>query len=288
MTGKDGMSDFVFYDLWERARGGDIDTLFPGWSPPECVAVLSPHDDDALLGTSYALLAARQHGARTAVLIVCDGSAGYSAPEQKDEIVAIRRVETAAAYKQLGVDEVARMDLPDLSAGSHQGWRLPSGRRGSLVETVPRLRGMGCTRLLIPNPHRENHDHTAAGEMGISDGPLVGDPVLADWGAAGPVRSTHIYSVWGDFGPEEALVAGQGDIRANRAISAPAEAEEHVRECIRCFASQGHIIEDLVASRDARACRGHFLELYLSIDPRPKLDMKPYVDLVAGIDEEVG
>lgn len=67
----------------------------------------------------------------------------------------------------------------------------------------------------------------AAHLIGAFDGPQVGDPVLADWGLAEPVRSTLIYSVWADFSPDDALVArADTRLRANRALLARVEIEE--------------------------------------------------------------
>jgi hypothetical protein len=75
-----------------------------------------------------------------------------------------------------------------------------------------------------------------------------------------------------------------GDIRANRAIKAPFDAEKRIRESIRKFASQGKIIEDLVASRKGRELGGSAIEVYLAIDPRPPLGYEPYLKLLKELD----
>ena len=50
---------YRFFDLRARRASDRIDLLFPGWGPgDERLMVLSPHDDDALLGAGYALSAA--------------------------------------------------------------------------------------------------------------------------------------------------------------------------------------------------------------------------------------
>ncbi len=65
--------------------------LFPDWRPgDEHVVVLSPHDDDALLGAGYLILAALANGAKVSAVIFCDGRAGYSAPAGREAGVEVQ------------------------------------------------------------------------------------------------------------------------------------------------------------------------------------------------------
>jgi hypothetical protein len=271
---------FAYYNLDRSEASDDIDLLFPGWQPgDERVVVLSPHDDDGLLGAGYAVQAAQANGGEVYLLILCDGSAGYSTPEERETIVATRRAETLAAYRALGLDagHIWRCDYPDFSLAVHLGLRLADGSPGTMRRILPDLRRLRVTRLLLPNGYREHADHEATERIGRYDGPQVGDPVLADLGQAAPVRSVLQYAVWGDFSPEDALVHGRSSgLRANRALLAPAGAEERVVEGLRAFRSQARIIEGLVAAREARRHRERWLEVYLSFDPRPALDYEPY------------
>ena len=117
----------TYYDLRAGTRSRDISLLFPGWKAgDEQVAIVSPHDDDAALGAGYLTLAAQEAGGRVWVLICCDGSGGYSTPEEKDTIVAVRRQETVAAHKELGIpaERIVRLDAPDFSLLSRLGWKL--------------------------------------------------------------------------------------------------------------------------------------------------------------------
>ncbi len=276
------MSDvsFTYYDLQRRIAGHDISLLFPRWQAgDERLVILSPHDDDALLGAGYAIQAAQANGGEVYILILCDGSAGYSTPEEKETIVATRKAETLAAYQALGLDEdhVLRCDFPDFSLMGYIGWHLPSGVPGTMQCVFPALRRLRVTRLLIPNGYREHIDHEAAERIGRYDGPQVGDPVLADLGLAPPVRSVLQYAVWGDFSPEDALVHGRPiTVRGNRALLAPTAAEERIIEGLRAFRSQARIIEGLLAAREARRHGDRWLEVYLAFDPRPALDYRPY------------
>ncbi len=273
--------NFQYYNLHGRVKSQDISLIFPGWeNEKETVVVFSPHDDDAILGAGYIILAALKNGGRVVVVIVCDGCAGYSSPEQKDTIVNIRRDETKDAYRHLGIKEqdVVRFDIPDFSAISYIGWKLSSGIEGTFKKTIPLLRKIGATRILVPNEYREHIDHLAVSWMGKFDGPQAGDDILADWGTISRIKTFLEYSVWADFSPEDMILRGWMDsfIRANRAVKATGDVEEKIFQSIRKFKSQERVIASLVDSRRHRNSNGFCLEVYLEIDPRPFLDYRPY------------
>ncbi len=270
----------TYYDLRAGTSSREIALLFADWRPgEERVAILSPHDDDAALGAGYLALAAQEAGGEVWVLICCRGCAGYSSPAEKETIVEVRRRETLASCELLGIPggRVLRYDFPDLSLLPRIGLDLPGGGEGAHAASLRAMRRIGVTRLLVPNGYREHIDHTAAYLLGAFDAPQVGDPILADWGLAAPVRSTLVYSVWGDFSPEDALVSGASSrLRANRALVAPPEMEERVGAALRAFRSQGQIIEGLLAARRGRFFEGGAVELYQAFEARPPLDYAPY------------
>ena len=277
--------NFAYYDLIGGRKSQTPDMLFRNWiGTEEQVVILSPHDDDALLGAGYLILACLQNQAEVTVLICCDGRAGYSTPGDKARIVDIRRKEAEAAYACLGLsaDRLVRLDFPDFSLAAHRGWILPGQQEGTLPVFLRTLRKLRATRLLVPNGYREHPDHTAAWYIGTEDGPQVGDPVLVDedpeQAEIKPIRTYLQYSVWGDFSPEDALIMATDPrrLRANLAIVADREVEEKVAEAIACFRSQEKIIEGLVAQRRGRFFEGRVLELYLWYDPRRQLRYQPY------------
>jgi len=284
------VSDFIFYDLRKRTGRRGINVLFPDWDAgDERVMILSPHDDDALLGAGYAIAACLSHGGDVHVCIFCDGSAGYSRPDQKETIVQVRRRETVSAYSLMGMpkENVHPLVYPDFSLVSYVGWRLSAGGEGTLAGLIPLLRSRRITRLMIPNGYREHSDHEAAYDAGRYDGVQAGDPVLVDWGAPSPIKSTLQYAVWGDLSPEDALLEG-GDlsIRANRAIVADYAVEERIAAALAQFESQGQIIQGLLAQRRERDCGIGMMELYISMDPRPKLEYEPYARLIRSLPVE--
>jgi hypothetical protein len=280
---------FSYYDLRRRAKSDDISLLFPGWQgEDERVLALCPHDDDGILGAGYALLAAESAGAEVHVAVFCDGWAGYSRPEEAGIIVEQRRRETVAAYGALGLapERIHRFDYPDFSLWPWLGWHLPGGQEGTTASVLPALRRLRPTRLLVPNGYREHIDHEATFRAGAYDGPQVGDAILAELGSAPAIRSYLQYAVWGDFTPEDALVAGAAvDLRANRAIVAPPDVEGRIGQAVAEFASQQQVIAGILEERRRNRVRGRrALELYLAFDPRPSLDYEPYHRLV----EEIG
>ncbi len=273
-----------YYDLWQNRRSQDPAILFPKWSKQESLAVLSPHDDDALLGAGFAILAAHALRIPVSVIIVCDGCAGYSHPGQKSNIVQVRRLETLEAYSGIGLlpENIHRFDVPDFSSGARICWRLPGNEQGIIVDLIRILRERRVTRFFIPNGHREHLDHEAVNDLGRYASSQTGDPILVDVAAPFAVRSVHVYSVWGDFPPASTANA-QPRPGANKAIVVPESWEVKIRDSIRAFCSQGSIIEDLMAGRENRRCHLGFLELYLDLDPRPELDYRPYVEAIRRI-----
>lgn len=283
------MADKIqFINVDKKVISDTIETIFPMWEPSkERVCVMSPHDDDAIIGAGYAMKAAARNGAGVYVMIFCCGNAGYSVPEQKEQIVELRKEETFHAYKKIGIERenIVYIDYPDFSAFQNLGWTLNSGKEGSFKEIVTLLRKLKITRLLVPNHYREHIDHTAVHMMGAYDAPQAGDPIVADWGCPTGIRSVLEYSVWADLSPEDAVVNGRStSLRANRAIRVPEDIEKQICEGILQYRSQGEIIKGLIAQRAERSNgQGQYIEVYLNFDPRPKLDYKPYLEAIANM-----
>jgi len=277
-----------FIDIDSKKVSEDINTIFPEWDEGnERVCVFSPHDDDAIIGAGYAIEASIERGAQVYVFIFCSGDAGYSKLEQKDEIVEIRKAETEKAYGRIGVkkENIIRFEYSDFSVSQNIGWKLVNGSEGSFKKVLTKLRELKITRVLVPNHYKEHIDHLAVSIIGTYDSPQAGDPILVDWAEPSPVKSVLQYSVWADFSPEDALVVGRNSrLRANRIIKVDKAVEEKIRDGIKEYKSQGEIIKGLIASRDERLYSdGQYIELYISLDPRPRLDYKPYLEFLEKI-----
>lgn len=282
---------FTFYDLDSRKKSERIeDFVFPDWDPKrERLIFLSPHDDDALLGAGYLLLYCLEEGAEVYVAVLCDGSGGYSKPEDKDRIVDIRRLETLNAYSKIGIkkENIIRFDYPDFCLIDYLSLKLPTGEYASVHSIVREFRRVKPTRLIVPNEYREHLDHKAASWIGSFTGPQVGDNVLADLGEPSRIKSYLMYSVWGDFSPEDALIKGrQTNIRGNLVLAVSPDVEDTIIKALSEFKSQMKVIEMLVKKRQERFINGRYLEVYMRYDPRPEMDFSPYKDAISAIDME--
>ncbi|MBR5542851.1 MAG: PIG-L family deacetylase [Oscillospiraceae bacterium] len=275
---------FNYFNVDKRLVNEDINTLFPDFGKEEVLAVMSPHDDDAIIGAGYAMLAAKEAGADVYVVIYCRGDAGYSTVEEKDTIEKVRVEETYACYERMGIDRdhIIRLNFADFSAIGYYGWALPDGTPGEMQKMLRFLRDKKVTRVMIPNHYHEHIDHLAAHIMSSYDAPQAGDCALVDHGTPHAVKSTLEYSVWADLDPEDALVNSRpSNIRANRILSVSSDVEGKIADAISAYASQQEIIKGLIDSRKERmTANGNFIEIYISFDCRPKLDFSPYIEWV--------
>ncbi|WP_455364304.1 PIG-L deacetylase family protein [[Eubacterium] cellulosolvens] len=272
--------DFLFYNLISKKRSYDIATIFPEWKDDENIAVICPHDDDGLLGAAYAWLAAMTHGARIYIAIMCNGSCGYSHPEEKGSIVDTRIRESTNAYKDIGLGEgqIIRFNIDDFCLGAYKEWVLPGGHKGVLEPFLRILREKKVTRIIAPNDYREHPDHLAASLIASYIGPQSGDNIVADWGYPSRVRTYLKYSVWSEFDPSE-----PPDV----AVKADWKVEEAVRYAVKKFESQKLVIQDLFNMRDERRTGSYAMEIYRTYDPRPKLDHTPYKNIIKNIDRKL-
>ena len=276
---------YTYYNTDSKEKSNDISMLFPDFGVErEVLAVMSPHDDDAVIGAGYAMLAARERGVEVYVLIFCRGDAGYSTVEEKETIEAVRAKETVECYGRMGVpeDHILRMNFPDFSAIGHTGWEKADGKPGDMPVILRFLREKRVTRVMIPNHYHEHIDHLATYLMTSFDVPQAGDAALVDYGTPHKVLSTLQYSVWADFDPEDSLVSGRGGgVRANRILAVSEDVEREIDTAIEAYVSQDKIIESLVNSRKERRTKdGRFVEPYIIFDCRPKINLAPYVEWV--------
>ena len=272
--------DIQYYDVDKQSVSGDINVLFPGFGSNEVLAVMSPHDDDAIIGAGYAMLAAKNAGADVYVVIFCRGDAGYSTVEEKATIEAVRTKETFDCYERLGIphDHIIRLGFKDFSAFGNIGWEKADGKPGDMPVILRFLRDKKVTRVMVPNHHREHIDHTAAHIMSTFDVPQSGDSALVDNGTPHSVKSVLEYSVWADLAPDDALIHGRpSNLRANRIVEVSSDVESQIAHAVSAYVSQTEIIKNLIAARTERQTgRGTYIEVYLTIDCRPKIDFSPY------------
>lgn len=278
---------YTYYNTDTKNITNDINEIFPGYSDNEVLAVMSPHDDDAVIGAGYAMLAAKNAGAEVYVVIFCRGDAGYSTEEEKNTIEDVRKKETFDCYNRLGIapENIIRLNFPDFSAIGNLGWQKADGTPGEMPTLLRFLREKKVTRVMIPNHYHEHVDHLAAYLMSSFDTPQAGDAALVDYGIPRAVKSTLQYSVWADLDPEDALVKGRpSDIRANRIVKVSSDVEKKINEAISAYISQEEIIESLVNSRKERkTSSGDYIEVYIALDCRPKISFTQYIEWIESL-----
>ncbi len=278
---------YTYYNTDTKVKNNDINSIFPDFSENEVLAVMSPHDDDAILGAGYAMLSAKEAGAEVFVVIFCRGDAGYSTVEEKATIEDVRAKETIDCYVKMGFKEenIIRMNFPDFSAIGHIGWEKSDGKPGQMPKLLKFLRDNKVTRVMIPNHYHEHIDHLATYLMSSFDTPQAGDAALVDNGTPHKVKSTLQYSVWADLDPENALVSGRAsDIRANRILEVTPDVEKVIDDAICEYVSQEEIIKGLVDARKERCLsNGNFIEVYIEFDCRPKISFTPYKNWIENL-----
>jgi LmbE family N-acetylglucosaminyl deacetylase len=91
--------------------------------------MISPHDDDAVLGAGLLIQLAKREKVPVHILIVTDGSMGYCSLDEKDSIAEIRRNESFECYQSLGVPKknIIWLGFPDCQLSNHRGRRPAVG-----------------------------------------------------------------------------------------------------------------------------------------------------------------
>jgi LmbE family N-acetylglucosaminyl deacetylase len=162
------------------------------------LAVVSPHDDDGIIGTGGLIHNLSQRKIKTYVLIMTDGSLGYSKIEQKNNIRQIRREEAKKAYKMLGAVPYF-LDFPDMNLTEFKCWEKTDGKEGAYQKTLRMLRSLRPETVLLPNPLDWHPDHRAAFDIGYSIANLASTSAVIDFGE--PIELRHIasYKVWNEL-----------------------------------------------------------------------------------------
>src|SRR4051812_35283539 len=80
-----------------------------GWSR---ALVFGAHPDDEIIGCGGTLARLAAEGTHTVVVTFTDGATGYSKLEEANEIVEMRRAESEASAKILGIKELINLKFP--------------------------------------------------------------------------------------------------------------------------------------------------------------------------------
>jgi len=130
---------------------------------------VSPHDDDAVMGGGLWTLAGLAAGVDVRLMVVTDGRMGYCTPEEKENIVSIRKQEVRDSSRILGMEDekhVQFLGYPDCGLYQQQGRRRAEygeleieGHTGLVNSFTYHLRRVRPTRVFVPAPTDLHPDH---------------------------------------------------------------------------------------------------------------------------------
>jgi LmbE family N-acetylglucosaminyl deacetylase len=154
----------------ERRVGSRLAAVSRHWQgAKERFLMISPHDDDAVLGAGLLIQLAKREKVPVHVLIVTDGGMGYCTPQEKDTIAEIRRQESYECYQSLGVPRknITWLGYPDCRLNSYRG-RSPAeandpleigGFTGLQNSFTYHLRKIRPTQCFLPTSNDLHPDH---------------------------------------------------------------------------------------------------------------------------------
>lgn len=156
------------------------------WVPGgERVMVLAPHMDDETLGCGGAVALHRRAGASITVVFLTDGRHGSSElrgltgealREAERRLVAVRKLEAAAALATLGVEDAVFLDAVD--GGLAEDASISGRLATELARTLPQI-------VYLPSFLEQHPDHRATTEV-----------LLAATADCGLEFMVHAYEVW--------------------------------------------------------------------------------------------
>jgi hypothetical protein len=87
--------EFVSLVGEERRVGSKLANVSRHWQgKKERFLVISPHDDDAVLGAGLLIQLTKRENVPVYIMVVTDGSMGYCSIKERNTIIEIRRNET--------------------------------------------------------------------------------------------------------------------------------------------------------------------------------------------------
>ena len=158
------------------------------------VAVICPHDDDGIIGCG-GLLNRLSCKIKLYVIILTDGSLGYSQNDLKGSIIEIRKEEAKKAYSLLGAKTIF-LDFPDMSLHPYRCWKTPGGKEGGYLKLLKILRKIQPDTLFIPNPLDRHPDHKAGYDMASVCSFQLQEPVAVEFEGVKKLENILIYKVW--------------------------------------------------------------------------------------------
>ena len=130
----------------ERRVGSYLANVSQHWQgKKERFLMISPHDDDAVLGAGLLIQLAKRENVPVFILIVTDGRMGYCNVDEKDSIAETRRNESFKCYQSLGIPKknIIWLGFPDCRLHNYRGRGPAEGPRkaGTQPDVPPAIKG---------------------------------------------------------------------------------------------------------------------------------------------------
>ncbi|OHB58567.1 MAG: hypothetical protein A2Y07_04925 [Planctomycetes bacterium GWF2_50_10] len=203
--------EFVRLVGTERRVGPTLESVSRHWQgPKERFLFISPHDDDAILGSGILMQLAKLENVPVYILIVTDGSMGYCTFEEMATISYIRRKETFESYQSIGIpkENIIWAGLPDCQLSLYRGRRKAQSDDKAVIQNFAGLQNMFTyylrqirpTQCFLPTQNDLHPDHRIVYEellislfhAGGDIWPELGEPLSS-------VPHVHEFGVYCDF-----------------------------------------------------------------------------------------
>jgi len=183
--------------LFTREGGEGVKPIRPE-EFPQRIMVVSPHDDDGIIGAGGLIAALAEEKKDVSVVIMTDGRLGYSKPEDRETIVQTRAREAVYSYHALGVvrENIRFLGYPDMSLWPYCSWETPEGHTGGYRMLLVELRQLKPQVVFIPNPEDIHPDHRATFEIARVAIWQAQKPVAADMGKPIRIERVFAYQTW--------------------------------------------------------------------------------------------
>jgi LmbE family N-acetylglucosaminyl deacetylase len=199
--------------------------------------VVSPHDDDVVLGLGLTVAGAAAQGIEVHVAVATDGALGYVELADRAGLVATRSRELDASMRVLGLDEqlVHRLNMPDGSLIAHQGCRGPGEAPTLGQHLVALMRRVRPSTVFVCTPRDVHPDHRVAASETAMATVWASSRIWLELGEpiAGP--ACFEYAVYCAFESAPDVQVHASEALLGKKLSA-----------LSAFASQG-VIDDMVA-----------------------------------------
>jgi LmbE family N-acetylglucosaminyl deacetylase len=180
------------------------------------VLVFGAHPDDeiAMAGT-IAKMAMKK--VKVVVLTFTDGCEGYPKPEMKKTIVAVRRKESNASDRVLGVHNHIYLEIPDMGLVNN---------KETILRCVHAIRKVRPDAVFAHGPDEHHRDHIAAHAITIEACWQAGEPVAAELGP--PWKTSHLYFYSGVQGMRPRVVYDVSETEHKRLLAMSKHVSQHI------------------------------------------------------------